>query len=177
MSSSNASTRSRSARAAAIVSASLVLILLGGIQVVQADHLPVHGTILARGPFTEELDLKVKARIGGDLQLVQVDDAADTIVQQVTVQPGGFTGWHSHPGPAFVTVAQGTFTYYDGEDESCTGIPYGPGETFVDVGQGHVHSARNEGTDLVILYVTYFDVPAGLASPLITAENPGNCPF
>lgn len=177
MSSSNASGRSRFPRAAAIVTASLLLLLLGGIQAVRADHLPVHGTILARGPFTEEVDLKVKARIAGDLQLVQVDDAADTIVQQVTVQPGGFTGWHSHPGPAFVTVAQGTFTYYDGDDESCTGIPYGPGETFVDVGQGHVHSARNEGATVVSLYVTYFDVPPGVASPLIAAPNPGNCPF
>src|SRR5918995_2463805 len=65
--------RTSPARAAAIVTASLMLLLLGGIQVVRADHLPVHGTILARGPFTEELDLKVKARIGGDLELVQVD--------------------------------------------------------------------------------------------------------
>ena len=56
----------------------------------RADHLPVHGTILARGPFTEELDVKVKARIGGELELVQVDDAAETIFQQITVQPNGF---------------------------------------------------------------------------------------
>lgn len=43
-------------------------------------------------------------------------DAADTIVQQATVQPGGFTGWHSHPGPAVAVVQQGTLTYYDSED-------------------------------------------------------------
>lgn len=177
MGSSNTFARSKPARITAIVIASMMLLLLGGIQVVRADHLPVHGTILARGPFTEEVDLKVKAQIAGDLELVQVDDAADTIVQQITVQPGGFTGWHSHPGPAFVTVAQGTFTYYDGDDESCTGIPYGPGESFVDLGQGHVHSARNEGAEIVSLYVMYFDVPPGVASPFIAADNPGVCPF
>lgn len=169
--------RPRLRRVAAILTAGLILATIGGIQIVQADHLPVHGTILARGPFTEQLDLKVKARIGGNLELVQVHDSADTIVQQVTVQPGGFTGWHSHPGPAFVVVAQGTFTYYDGEDESCTGIPYGPGESFVDVGQGHVHSARNEGPDTVSLYVMYFDVPPEVTNPLVPAENPGVCPF
>lgn len=173
----SASARPRLRRTAAMISAGLILATVAGIQVVQADHLPVHGTILARGPFTEQLDLKVKARIGGNLELVQVHDSADTIVQQITVQPNGFTGWHSHPGPAFVVVAQGTFTYYDGEDETCTGIPYGPGESFVDVGQGHVHSARNEGTEPVSLYVMYFDVPPGLASPFIQAENPGVCPF
>jgi len=160
-----------------ILSASLVLLTLAGVQVVQADHLPVHGTILARGPFTDPVDLKVKAIVGGERGLVQVHDAADTIVQQVTVQPGGFTGWHSHPGPAIVVVAQGTFTYYDGDDPTCTGFPYGPGETFVDLGQGHVHSARNEGTEVVTVYVTYFDVPATVISPFIPAEDPGFCPF
>src|SRR5262245_45005588 len=177
MRSTNAFSSSRYTRFAAIATASLTLLIIGGVQAVRADHLPVHGTILARGPFTEELDLKVKARIGGELALVQVDDAADTIFQQITVQPGGFTGWHSHPGPASVTVAQATFTYYEGDDESCTGIPYGPGQSFVDPGQGHVHSARNEGSVPVSLYVIYFDVPPGVTSPFIAAPNPGNCAF
>lgn len=177
MLSSSMSGRSTFMRVAAIIAASLMLATLGGIQVVQADHLPVHGTILARGPFTDEIDVKVKARVDGELELVQVDGAADTIFQQITVQPGGFTGWHSHPGPAFVTVAAGTFTYYDGEDPTCTGIPYGPGESFVDIGQGHVHSARNEGSTVVSLYVMYLDVPPGVTSPFIAAPNPGNCPF
>lgn len=163
--------------AGAIVTASLMVLTLGGVGVVQADHLPVHGTILARGPFPDPVDLKIKATVAGERNVVQVNDAADTIVQQVTVQPGGFTGWHSHPGPAIVVVAQGTFTYYDGDDPTCTGFPYGPGETFVDLGQGHVHSARNEGTEVVQVYVTYFDVPATVLSPFIPADNPGVCPF
>jgi quercetin dioxygenase-like cupin family protein len=164
-------------RKASLVGALALLASLLMVQTVWADHAPIHGTILARGPFTEELDVKVKARIGGELGLVQVDSAADTIFQQITVQPGGFTGWHSHPGPAFVTVAQGTFTYYDGEDETCTGIEYGPGESFVDIGQGHVHSARNEGATVVSLYVMYLDIPPGVGSPFVSAPNPGNCSF
>jgi hypothetical protein len=28
--------------------------------------------------------------------------------QVLTIQPGGFTGWHTLPGPTFVAVAQGT---------------------------------------------------------------------
>lgn len=169
--------RRPAAASAAILSASLLVLALVGVGVGRADHVPVHGTILARGPFTDPVDLKVKATVGGQRELVQVHDAADTIVQQVTVQPGGFTGWHSHPGPAIVVVAEGTFTYYDGEDPTCTPYPYGPGETFVDLGQGHVHSARNEGSSVVRVYVTYFDVPAAVANPFIPAENPGVCPF
>ncbi len=163
--------------ASAFVSASVLMLTLGGVGVVRADHLPVHGTILARGPFPDPVNLKVRATVAGERGVVKVEGAADTIVQQVTVQPNGFTGWHSHPGPAIVVVAQGTFTYYDGEDPTCTGYSYGPGETFVDLGQGHVHSARNEGTEVVQLYVTYFDVPASVASPFIPADNPGVCPF
>jgi quercetin dioxygenase-like cupin family protein len=161
----------------AVVSASIFVLTVAGIQIAQADHLPIHGTILARGPFADPIDLKVKAIVAGDASLVQVHGAQDTIVQQVTVQPGGFTGWHSHPGPAIVVVAQGEFTYYDGDDPTCTGYPYGPGETFVDLGQGHVHSARNEGATVVSLYVTYFDVPASVTNPLIPAADPGNCAF
>ncbi len=79
-----------------------------------------------------------------------------------------------------MTVAQGTFTYYDGEDESCTGIDYGPGESFVDIGQGHVHSARNEGNVNAEVWVTYLDVPLGLTGlPLVRIDqaDPGNCAF
>lgn len=36
--------------------------------------------------------VQVKTRIGGELGLVQVDDSAETIVQEITVQPCGFTG-------------------------------------------------------------------------------------
>ena len=166
--------RSRLTRAAAI--ASLMLVTMAGVQAVRATHGGLlHGTILARGPFTEDLDLKVKARIGGELGLIQVDDAADTIFQQITVSPGGFTGWHSHPGPAFVVVKEGTFTYYDGDDRTCTGIEYGPGEAFVDLGQGHIHSAKNAGATDVVLYVVYLDVPPDEANPFIPADPPGFC--
>ncbi|HXF37400.1 MAG TPA: cupin domain-containing protein [Actinomycetota bacterium] len=95
----------------------------------------------------------------------------------MTVQPGGFTGWHSHPGPAIVVVQEGTFTYYDGEDPTCTPLEYGPGEAFVDLGQGHVHSARNEGSEVVQVYVMYFDVPSSVANPFVPADDPGFCDF
>jgi len=170
-------TISRRSRAgiSVILAATLIVLIPIGTAVVWADHVPVHGTILARGPFADPFSMKLKAFVGGEQRVAQVHNAADTIVQQVVVQPGGFTGWHSHPGPAIVVVQEGTFTYYDGEDPTCTPFPYGPGETFVDLGQGHVHSAWNHGAMVVKVYVTYFDVPSELASPFIPADNPGFC--
>jgi quercetin dioxygenase-like cupin family protein len=142
-----------------------------------ADHVPVHPTNLARAPFAIPTDIKLKSFVGDKHVVANAPNAADTLVQQIVVQPGGFTGWHTHPGPVIVIVNAGTFTYYAGDDPTCTGIPYGPGEAFVDPGQGHVHSARNEGTTPMVAYAIYFDIPSTLASPFIAADNPGNCSF
>ena len=85
--------------------------------------------------------------------------AADFAVQQVTVAPGGATGWHTHAGPAIVLVKSGDFTLYD--DKGCTGTTFKAGQSFVDAGFGHVHIGRNEGATNVELYVLYLTPAAG----------------
>lgn len=141
----------------------------------QADHVPVHGVIMARAPFADATDVKLKGLVGGQQHVGNAKNVADTIVQQITIQPGGFTGWHTHPGPVIVMVESGTFTVYQGSDTSCTGFAYGPDESFIDPGQGNVHSARNEGTTPMVAWAIYFDVPSNLASPFVGAANPGHC--
>ena len=103
-------------------------------------------------------------------------DATDTVVTTTTIAPGGSTGWHSHPGPAFIVVTQGTLTVYDGDDPACTPHTYGPGTGFLDAGLGHVHIARNEGTTPVTVVQAYLNVPPA-GSQRIDAPAPGNCPF
>jgi mannose-6-phosphate isomerase-like protein (cupin superfamily) len=100
----------------------------------------------------------------------------DTVVLTTTINPGGSTGWHSHPGPAFIVVIRGTLTVYDGNDPTCTPHRYGPGTGFLDPGFGHVHIARNQGSTPVTVVQTYLNVPPG-GSPRIDAPAPGNCPF
>src|SRR5512143_3280857 len=39
---------------------------------------------------------------------------SDLYVQSNVWEPGGHTGWHSHPGHSLITVTQGTLTVYDG---------------------------------------------------------------
>jgi len=100
----------------------------------------------------------------------------DTVVLQQTIVPGGTTGWHSHPGPAFIVITQGTLTLYDGDDPACTPHTYGPGTGFLDRGFGHVHIARNEGTTPAVSVATYLNVPPG-GSLRVDETLPGNCPF
>jgi hypothetical protein len=113
---------------------------------------------------------------------ITLNKPSDVAVQQVTIAPGGSTGWHSHPGPAVVIVKSGSFTLYDGDDRKCRGTTYSVdpaspvGKVFIDEGRGHVHIGRNEGSTNTELYVTYLDVPAG-AAPRIDVPDPGNCSF
>lgn len=127
------------------------------------------GTVLTRGT----LDAGVKVHTS-NLKLSTREDI-DVVTQTITIVPGGHTGWHSHPGPVFVTIAAGTMSFYDGDDPSCARVAYGVGDTFVDIGGGHVHIARNEGATDLVLYATYLlPVGAGLRTD---AGAPGNCPF
>jgi quercetin dioxygenase-like cupin family protein len=126
---------------------------------------PVRGTIAE--PFKVKIDDLVELKTKGPI------DVAD---QTITIQPGGHTGWHSHPGPALATIKSGTLTLYDGDDPNCTPHPFNAGSTFVDEGGGHTHIARNEGTTVVEVSVTYL-LPVGAGPRTDVTPAPGNCTF
>ena len=69
-------------------------------------------------------------------------EPTDIIVQQHDFLPGGSTGWHHHPGPVFITVTQGTLTFYELDDPTCTPHVVTVGQGYVDTGDGHI--GRNE---------------------------------
>ena len=134
--------------------------------------------VMARAAFADRVDLKfaVKASDKGT-DVIRVNGAQDTVMQQIVIGPNGHTGWHSHPGPVVVLVKSGELTFYSEEDATCTGRIYSAGQAFIDSGQGHVHIARNESpSQNMELWATYFDVPPGGAFR-IDAAAPGNCPF
>jgi hypothetical protein len=90
-------------------------------------------------------------------------------------QPGGSTGWHTHPGHTLIIVTAGTITHYDGDDPTCTPHVYTTGMTFVDRGGSHVHDVRNEGA-VEAQVIAFRLVPAGQPGR-IDAPDPGNCSF
>ncbi len=132
--------------------------------------------VLARGSFTDPTDIKFKIKGQLGQEVIQVNSAQQTVVQQIVIAPGGSTGWHSHPGPVVVLIKSGQMSFYDGDDPTCSARTYSAGEVFTDSGQGHVHIARNEGSENLELWAVYFDVPPGGAFR-IDAPNPGNCSF
>jgi quercetin dioxygenase-like cupin family protein len=111
------------------------------------------------GPFS--IEMKSKGR-------------SDVVTQTVTFAPGGSSGWHSHPGPAILSVKSGTLTLYEAHDPSCTPLVFPAGTGFVETG-GDVHIARNEGMENLTLNVTYIIPPN--APQRIDQPDPGNCTF
>jgi quercetin dioxygenase-like cupin family protein len=100
----------------------------------------------------------------------------DVVTVLFTVQPGGHSGWHTHPGPAIFTVRVGTLTMYEGDDPSCAPqlFPAGTGSIEAE-NSGHIHMLRNETGSVAETIVTFL-VPVG--APIRTdLPDPGNCSF
>ena len=97
----------------------------------------------------------------------------DYILREITIAPGGSTGWHFHDGTLYGVVEHGTLTH--NESNCAVDGVFHTGDTIVEPsGANHVHIGRNLGTTPLVLEILYVD-PAG--SPLSEdAPNPG-CGF
>jgi mannose-6-phosphate isomerase-like protein (cupin superfamily) len=185
----------------------LAVSMIGGAVVaVVASATPpagVAGPILSRGTVTEDVVIgnpvrktvtrKVKFRVRGErvtrrvkvkvravrkLIACSVATPCDTAFQQVTINPGGHTGWHTHPGPTFVAVAAGEGTLYHGgaAGSGCSGHKYGVGSGFFQPSED-VHTLWNEGSVPLVVHAMYV-LPPGTPSTAIRTDQPQppNCP-
>ncbi len=118
----------------------------------------VTGVILAQGESDDGIVIRGRG-------------TTDVVVREITVQPGGSTGWHYHDGQLIAVVKQGTLTR---TMDDCSVEVTPAGGSFVEPrGRNHVHIGRNLGTEPVILMVTYV-LPEG--KPLSQdAPKPANC--
>jgi hypothetical protein len=99
----------------------------------------VSALVLARGVYDP---FKVKAEDPALGFQARSRDPVEIFVRQHDYQVGSTTGWHSHPGPVFITVTRGTLTFYEYDDPTCTPHVVSEGQGYVDSGHGHV--GRNE---------------------------------
>ena len=85
-------------------------------------------------------------------------DGVDYISREITIQPGGSTGWHYHDGRVFGVVREGTLTRTIA-DCSVVVSPTGSAVT-EDSEADHIHVGRNLGPEHLVLWVDYIE-PAG----------------
>lgn len=106
--------------------------------------------------------------VNADRIKFQTKDPADVSVVTLSIEPGGTTGWHSHPGIALITVAEGTGKLYAAD---CTSETFQAGQAFVETGDDPPTVFRNESAEPVVLTVTFVS-PRG-ASFHHDQANPG----
>ncbi|MEU0512241.1 MULTISPECIES: cupin domain-containing protein [unclassified Amycolatopsis] len=97
----------------------------------------------------------------------------DYVLKEITLAPGGSTGWHYHPGQVTGYVKQGVLSH---NDSSCAsdGVYHAGQIVSEESGPGYVHIGRNLGSTPVVLDVLY-QSPVG--QPLaVDVPNPG-CSF
>ena len=135
----------------------------------QESPLPIAVELLTdRAVFTDDVSFKLKVKDGGS-EVVKVDDPSRIVTARITVQPGAQFPWHTHPGPVFVTVVEGTLVFLE---TNCEERPYPAGTAFVDLGHGHVHSAFSpSGGQPTVILATFFEVSAD-GPLLIPADTP-----
>lgn len=154
----------------------------------------VGGPIVARGtaeqnvvigvPRTATMTRRVTVRVGGKSVTKRVTVRVPTVqplmrcgsgggcdiaFQQLTIGPGGHTGWHTHPGPTFVSVAQGEGTLYHGI-AGCPAHKYATGTSFFQP-TTEVHNFRNEGASPLVVYAMYA-LPKGTPNTGIRIDQP-----
>ena len=131
----------RISRLGTLASATVLLALVAfGASVKAEPPSGVTPTLLARGTYDA---FKVRSHKKGPIDFkAEAKAPIDIVVRRHDYDPHSTTGWHSHPGPVFITVTQGTLTYYEYDDPTCTPRTVSAGQGFVDDGHGHV--VRNE---------------------------------
>lgn len=131
------------------------------------------GNVLATPPsgLTNVLLARGNDKFDGTIPIQQ---GTDIVMAQITVVPGGSSGWHSHPGGAIIVIKQGELTVFKSVGSQCDASNYVAGQAFVER-PGELDDVVNTGTIPYVLYVTFPRVPEGGATR-IDVPDPGTCP-
>ena len=123
-----------------VIAGSCGLLLTAWVIVTWASPaVGVTPTLIGRGTYEA---FKVKSDNNFFEFEAEAKPAVDIVVRTHDYAIDGSTGWHTHPGPVFITVLEGTLTFYEVDDPTCTGKVLTAGEGYLDTGHGHL--ARNE---------------------------------
>lgn len=119
--------------------------------------------ILAKGVISSNIseEINIKKSPGGSdkpwgLEL-ESHGATDFYVQHLVLAPGGYSGWHSHPGILIGTVTSGSIDFYDA---NCQKRTVNAGDVYFET--GHTHGIVNTGSqnaDLSISYLIKHNAP------------------
>jgi quercetin dioxygenase-like cupin family protein len=134
-------------------------------------------------PKVVMVTIKVRVKVNGryvtrtkrvnrtiDIPLVTCNVAkpCDVVQQKITYQPGGSSGWHSHPGLVMVVVTSGSLTRYMSD---CSKETFTVGQTAVELGANWIMTIRNEASAPAEMLATLI-VPAGTPNADLRIDQP-----
>jgi quercetin dioxygenase-like cupin family protein len=99
-------------------------------------------------------DFNKRVHVNSDRVKFRTRVRTDVRVQEFVISPGGFSGWHHHPGIVIVAVESGavTFTHSD-----CSSKTYGPGlpngAVFVEGGDDPGQASSTNGATVFATFV------------------------
>jgi quercetin dioxygenase-like cupin family protein len=149
-----------------------LVVVLGTIVVIAGACATVAlanpGTLIKTTILGNRATLSDSVKVNQDQVKFQTKDQTDVLVQTITFQPGGSSGWHFHPGVVIVVVESGQVTTHDA---SCNATTYGAHQSFVESGTDPFMVSNESSTDAIV-YATIV-VPAG--SPFRIETTPPAC--
>ena len=120
--------------------AALVILLTASGYLIKLRASPPSGltrTFIGRGTY-DRFMVNTDRNQAGFHYIAKAQPGIDLEVDTHDYQPMASTGWHTHPGPVYITVTSGELTFYEYEDPTCSPKVYKAGQGFVDYGHGHI---------------------------------------
>ena len=140
-------------------------VLLGGLMTgvaLATSGSGVTSTLLSAGTFTRNAHATQSAN-------------ADAQIVDVVFAPGGYSGWHSHPGAEVATVKSGAVTLKRVRGGECSIDTYTAGQAFVAYYPQDTFIVTNSSaTASAEMVVVLFDIPTG-GPNRIDRPDPGIC--
>lgn len=141
--------------------------------------VPINYSVPKEVTVTQKVRVKVKGKFVTRKKTVKrivdvpvvscsVSTPCDIVHQKVTYTPGGFSGWHSHPGVVLVVITAGAVTRYQPD---CTKTTYTVGQAFLELGRDQIIYVKNEGSTTAEVLATLI-VPAGTANADLRIDQP-----
>ena len=146
--------------------------VIGTVSVALASHTPFNFTTTPL--VTGNLPHKVKVK--GDGVKFQTKVPTDFRVTRIDIAPGGYSGWHHHPGLVIVTVLSGEVTFTNSD---CSSKTYGPndpnGAVFAEGGDDPGQASSAGGATLYATFIAPNNGPVTMTT-FRTEDDPVSCP-
>jgi len=114
------------------LTAPVVLLALIEYAVATEPSGVISNVLLAQGRTINSLKEKIK--VGEWAVTLEDNGQSETYMQDLVIGPGGYSGWHSHPGLLLITMKDGAIDFYD---KDCVKKVYAAGQSFSEGADPH----------------------------------------